>query len=206
MSNRDRHVGVKKNIEVLLDGRTISLPDETLQSLSTVRAQLELMALRQERVLSALMVDGSSLDLQQAAPANLDFRQVHGHTISLTSLRCQIATTALRHATSLHQKTEALVPMVLINDWEPMKTLTTHLRCDFQTLIALLGFLRELDDDTMPCQPLVDHWESAHIIVARWTCVEDQKDLIALSDWLEYSVAPWLKKLVHHLKPIAQCP
>ncbi len=206
MSNRDRHDGVKKNIEVLLDGHAISLPDETLQSLSTVRAQLELMALRQERVLSALMVDGSSLDLQQAPPANLDFRQIHGLTISLVSLRCQIASTALRHAESLHKRAEALIPLVLINEWDPMCALTTQLKGDFQTLISLLGFLRELDDDTAPCQPLVDHWESAHIISARWASVEEQKDLIALSDWLEYSVAPWLRKLANHLKPITQCP
>jgi hypothetical protein len=54
-------------VQVLLDGQPVALPGKALKKLSSVRAQLEQLAMRKDRILTALWVDGIAVNLQQSS-------------------------------------------------------------------------------------------------------------------------------------------
>lgn len=176
-----------------MDGSPVILPGDTLKSLVRVRSQLELIALRQSRVLSALRVDGAEVDLSQAGEER-PFHSIQAHTISLETLRGQIARTALRQAESIHARAVSLASLVLINEWSVSFKQAQRVASDLRTLAALLGFFRDVSPDALAIQG-ADHMVrgrcKARILLIHWSTLEIEKDNIALSDWLEYSVAPW---------------
>lgn len=190
---------------VQLDGNPVILPGDTLKSLVRVRSQLELLALRQSRVLSALRVDGAEVDLSQAGEER-PFHSIQAHTISLQTLRGQIARTALRQAESIHARAVSLASLVLINEWEVSFKQARMVASDLRTLAALLGFFRDVSPEPMSLRGADNIARGrckARILLIHWATLEIEKDNIALSDWLEYSVAPWSNSVATTLQKMS---
>lgn len=180
-------------VQVRLDGCMVILPGETLKSLRQVRFQLELMALRQSRVLSTLQVDGTEVDLSQTGEER-PFRSVQAHTVSLGTLRDQITRTALRQAGSIHARAMALVSLVLINEWPVSCRQARIVVGKLRTLGALLGFFRDVSADPQgsPDPDVIARFQSeARMLLDQWSGLEIDNNNLALSDWLEYNVVPW---------------
>jgi phosphate uptake regulator len=119
----------------------------------------------------------------------------------------QIGHTALRQAASIHERAVALTPLVLINEWPVSLGQARFLASDLRTLIALLGFYRDVCEETPDprCLDLVgDYCVHARTLLVQLGCVENEKDIVALSDWFEYNVVPWCVSMAASLKKMQQ--
>jgi hypothetical protein len=175
-----------------------------LKSLAAVRAQLELMALRQERVLAALEVDGETVNLPTAASWNKDFRCVTAQTMSFLDLGRHMAATALKQVQSLQTRAETASALVLINEWPAIANLVQALEADLNAVLVVVSFLHELCgpcllDATMDGASMLDHLERLNVIRNRLAMVVQQQRTEALSDVLNQRVAPWLERLAEYL-------
>jgi hypothetical protein len=194
----------KQGIQVLMDGQPVRLPSRVLKSLAAVRAQLELIALRQERVLAALEVDVEAVNLPAAASWTKDFRCVAAQTMSFLDLGRHMAATALKQVQSLQVRSEAASALVLINEWPAIGQLIQGLEADLNAVLVVVSFLHELcgpclADATMDGASMLDHLERLNVIRNRLAMVVQKQRADALSDVLNQRVAPWLERLAEYL-------
>jgi hypothetical protein len=119
----------------------------------------------------------------------------------------QIERTALRKVASIYERAVALTPLVLINEWPVSLGQARCLASDLRTLIALLGFYRDVCEETPARHSLDligDYCVDARGLLVQLGCVEGEKDIVALSDWCEYNVAPWCMSMAASLKKLQQ--
>jgi hypothetical protein len=207
MNNTGEHLPPQPQVQVFLDGQRIELPGRTLESLAAVRAQLELIALRQDRVLAALAVDGVIIPAPQAVPLDKNFRQVQAQTISFQELGQHMAAVACKQVQALQARVEAAAALVLINEWPGAQRLASELEAGLRAMLILISFMHELCGNqlaelTLDRRPLAHHLERLGHIRHRWEVSEAQQDLFALSDVLVQYLAPWLQRLGQYLEKL----
>jgi len=187
----------KRPVQVFLDGKQVLLPEEVQKSLSAVRSQLELMALRQDRVLATMLVDGLAMELRRDACHKGDFHHIHAHTISFKEMGRQMAITAIRDILVLRAHVEKAITLVLINEWDWADRLLHHIKANFRIVLLVVSVLREICESShcqlpTPMPPLDELLVRAKRIDIRIELLEDQQDLVAFSDFLEQEFEPWL--------------
>lgn len=194
-------------ITVLMDGKPVQVPESSLDSFSALRAQLEVIALRQNRVLADVCLDGVAIQADQAKLPLDGTHQVQAQTISFQELGLQMTQTALRQSDHLEIRAEQALTRVLINEsaqaWELMRSLDAEIR----PLLVLTSFMQELRGARLielgvdPAR-FAQHLEKMQKIRAAWNHLESRQDVIALSDLIEQQLLPWVVQLGVYLRQI----
>jgi len=126
-------------------------------------------------------------------------------TVTAGTLRHQIARTALRQVGSVQARAEALASLVLINEWPVSFRLAQSVASDLRALIELIGFYRDVSAGTVTSRSLdvfADYRGQARVLLLQLSCLEIEKDIVALSDWFDYNVAPWSRSMATTLQKI----
>jgi hypothetical protein len=200
MKRRDDENRTQPSVQVLLDGEPVALSGETLESLAAVRAQLEMIALRQDRVLADLLVDGIAVSLPHAAAWSKSFRKVQANTITFSELGKHMAETAARQVTELQGRVEDISTVVLINEWPNVQLLLQEMEFELRTMLIVISFLHELCGPVLAGirlegQSLTDHLDKLGMIRSRLLAAQQTRDEFAISNTLELRLAPWLYQL-----------
>jgi hypothetical protein len=195
-------------VKIYLDGKAVTLPVETTNSLAAIRSHLELLALRQDRVLSALIVDGESVNLQQPPVLREGFRQVQAQSVGFGELGQELAGTAVGQTLAVYDRTQIAVALVLINSWAGASRMVQGLQADLRTLLIVMSFLQELCgaqfvNTIVNDLPLAQHWSNFGLIQQQIQAAVGQRSNLAVSDALERYLAPWLLRLSAYLKKMS---
>jgi len=204
MAEIEQSKNLGKQTQVLLDGKAIEIPVSASQSLSEVRAHLELIALRQDRVLASLTVDGKAISLSQVSGMKGEFCLVQAFSIGFAELAQSVAITTRLQVCELKSKVDAAVTLVLINPWTPALQHLKQLEAELRTLLVVLHFLQELTGSPMMNiqfgnRTMLEHLSEFLSIINSIDHAESKQNLILLSDVLENKLSPWLNTLIGYL-------
>ena len=204
MAEIDQSKNLGKQSKILLDGKKVEIPANSMQSLAEVRAHLELLALRQDRVLASLTVDGEPISLSQVSCVKGGFSLVQAFSIGFSELAESVASTTRLQVCELKSKVDNAVTLVLINPWGPALKYLTQVEAELRTLLVVLHFLQELTGSPMMNiqfgnRTLLEHLSEFLSIINCIDQAEIQQDVITLSDVLENKLSPWLQTLIGYL-------
>lgn len=186
-------------IDVKLDGLTVEIPPER-HSLSGICAYLESMALRRQRILCSLVVDGEPLDLTQPSNRVKTFSNIEAETMGLNDVPVQLIKAALQQTIFVREHVQAAVELVLINEGQSAKELWWELSLALKEPLLTLSLLPE---------GICGHSEGQASLMQlrKWqlqqlgSVIEDVNKVcecdnpLLLSDVLEIRVLPWLENL-----------
>ncbi len=119
------------------------------------------------------------------------------------TLRQQITHTSLRQARAIHERSLALTALVLINDWPASIRQARIVAADLRTLTVLLGFYRDVCADTGAShdpEVIAQYRRESQLLLVQLSGIELEQNNLALSDWLEYNVAPWTSSMATNLQ------
>ena len=187
-------------VQIVLDGQPVALPDQALGKLSSVRAQLEWLALRRDRMLTALWVDGVAVNLQQPSVEWQRFQRVEARSISFGELGVSMIATVQREARETAARVRFAGAQVLINAWPEAYRLVRRLEAETRTLLLVIGFIEELCSEPVSlsaaaARVIRDHMESIDRLQERLHAVAAQRTVADLSDFLLLAMAPWVERL-----------
>lgn len=190
-----------------MDGKPVLLPESSCDSFSSLRAQLEMIALRQNRVLADVSVDGVVVPAGHDKLSLAGNHQVKAQTISFQELGLQMAQTALRQTDQLEVHVEQALTRVLINEPAAAWKLMNDLDAELRPLLILVNFIQELRGTSLfqiETDPdcLGKHLEKISSIRAAWSHLEDRQEVLALSDLIEQQMLPWVVQLGVYLRQI----
>ncbi len=186
-------------IDVKLDGLSVEIPPER-HSLSGICAYLESMALRRQRILCSLIVDGEPLDLTQPSGRIKTFSSVEAETMGLSDVPVQLVKAALQQTIFVRDHVQAAVELVLINEVQSAKELWWELALALKEPLLTLSLLPE-----GICGPA--EGQASLMQLRKWqlqqlgSVIEDVNKVcecdnpLLLSDVLEIRVLPWLQNL-----------
>lgn len=188
-----------ETLTVLLDGQPVNLPAER-RSLSAIRAYLETLALKNERVLSIFSVDGCPAEFSGARRKKISFTRVEGHTVGLTDMPLRMLETALKETLQARTVVETAVTLVMINDGAAAQELWWDLARKLKEPLLTLSLLPEnIYQPVAGCASLLQmrKWQLQQLAAimndvdeASWSATP-----AALSNALENRALPWLDKL-----------
>lgn len=124
-------------------------------------------------------------------------------TAGIGTLRQQITHTALRQSRAIHDRSLALTALVLINDWQASFRQAQIVAADLRTLAVLLGFYRDVCADTGAWHDpdvIAQYRCESQLLLVQLAGIELEQNNLALSDWLEYNVAPWTSSMATNLQ------
>ncbi len=204
MAEIDQNRNLGKQSKILLDGKKVEIPANAMHSLAEVRAHLELLALRQDRVLASLTVDGQPISLTQVSGVKEGFSLVQAFSIGFAELAESVASTTRLQVCELKSKVDSAVTLVLINPWGPVHQQLKQLEGELRTLLVVLHFLQELTGSPMTNilfgnRTLLEHLSEFLAIINCLDQAETQQNVITLSDVLENKLSPWLQTLIGYL-------
>jgi hypothetical protein len=190
----------KPVLTITLDGKPVQLEPPAMDSLASIRAQLEVIALRKERVLSALRVDGIEISLAHTPTHFPQFHSVEAVTMSLADYSRLLLRRVLDQVHALRRRLEAMVLQVMINEWPAIDWLWRGLQADLQAPLIKLSYLHDFygPPSQVPQQGLTTlhtHWQTFRSIWQRLEEIYVLKDKLALSDALELDLLPWVSEL-----------
>ncbi len=185
--------------DVKLDGQAVEIPSER-RSFSGVCAYLEAMALRQQRILCSLVVDGESINLTQPPAFVKSFTNIEAETMGLTEVSVQLIKAALQQTLFVREQVQSAVELVLINEGSRARELWWNLSLALKEPLLTLSLLPE-----GICGP--NHGQASLMQLRKWqlqqlgVVIQDVNNACewdnpaVLSDALEIRVLPWLDKL-----------
>jgi hypothetical protein len=191
-------------LEVKLDGVAIEMPSER-RSFIAILSYLECLALRHQRLLCWLSVDGEPVNLAQPGTPLDEFVRVEAETMSLNEVPVQLIRGALHQTTALRARLQSTLELVLINDGAFGRELWWNVSTALKEPLLTLSLL----PDTI-CGP--DNGRASLAQLRKWQlqqlgCVIQEvdeasrsEDPAALSDALEQRALPWLDKLQQSLE------
>lgn len=186
-------------IDVKLDGHSVEIPADR-RSLGGICAFLEAMALRKERILCSLIVDGEPVNLTQPPTPVKSFSSIEAETMGLNEVPVQLIRAALQQTIFVQEQVQSAVELVLINDGQKAQELWWNLSLALKEPLLTLSLLPE-----GICGP--NHGQASLMQLRKWqlqqlgeiiqdvnnACEWDNASM--LSDALELRVLPWLEKL-----------
>ncbi len=186
-------------IEVTLDGLPVELPSECF-SLNAIRCFLEMLALKEQRVLHSLSVDGVPVNpaLPMVHPGN--FFRIEAESLDLEDTSVLLLETALKQVSHTRECIEAAVTLVLINDIRTAREIWWNLAGQLKEPVLTLSLLP--DNSCGPTNGRASlsqlrKWQLQQIAIIIRDVDEacHLEDIIPLSNALENRVLPWLQKL-----------
>ncbi len=186
------------DIQVTLDGAPVALGPEDQHLLAAVRACLQRVALRHQRTLVGLSVEGATSTSGTAgvlqSSQNGEVPQEFSPEVKSTYYR-----TLRARLSPLRPRVERLALLVLINDWATIERLWWELLPELRNAIMNLSVLE--DPGTSPTAGVVDdvalaaHLEVLTQVLQQLSHALAKRDPFELSDVLDQCLSPWLKQL-----------
>src|SRR4051812_23960769 len=105
----------KQRVQVTLDGQPLDFPSPHARSLQAIRAHLETVALKRQRILYSLTVNGAPVSLADSISPFKTFHKIVGRTIGFSQLGFQLIEVASDQVNALHERVEHLSLQVMIN-------------------------------------------------------------------------------------------
>lgn len=202
----ERLDSVGDRLEVTVDGAPLELPKWLADSLTSIRTYLECVAMKQERVLWSLLVDGQKMDLAQPLPGDDGFRVVRANTITFEELRNRLISAGREKVADLISAMQPVSLMVLINGLEYAKDLWFEWEPQLREPLFSLRALQELDetaDDTLVLRPdIANYLEHLTFICLEVESLfidpsfgKNESGVVSFSEILDCTLVPLLKKL-----------
>jgi hypothetical protein len=191
-------------VQITLDGQPVALGGKQSRSLQSIRSHLERVALKRQRVLFSLTINGAPVSLAESLSPFKTFHKIAARTIGFDQLGYQLVAVAADQVNSLHERIERLALQVMINDWPKAEALWWQLMPEIKDPLLTLSFVP-------PSVEMLPHGEEIGAkALKRFTLdlvkiledIEDiltRKELLELSDALENQLLPWLRGLGHCL-------
>jgi hypothetical protein len=191
-------------VQITLDGQPVALGGKQSRSLQSIRSHLERVALKRQRVLFSLTINGAPVSLAESLSPFKTFHKIAARTIGFDQLGYQLVAVAADQVNSLHERIERLALQVMINDWPKAEALWWQLMPEVKDPLLTLSFVP-------PSVEMLPHGEEIGAkALKRFTLdlvkiledIEDiltRKELLELSDALENQLLPWLRGLGHCL-------
>ena len=185
-------------IDVRLDGHSVAVPSER-QSLGGICAFLEAMALRQERILCSLVVDGEPINLTQPPTSVKSFASIEAETMGLNEVPVQLIRAALQQTIFVREQVQSAVEMVLINE-EQAQEMWWNLSLALKEPLLTLSLLPEGicgPSNGQASLMQLRKWQLQQLgeIIQNVNNASEWENATMLSDALELRVLPWLEKL-----------
>lgn len=185
-------------IEVTLDGVWVTPPTEH-HSIAGIRAYLERLALEQQRILCAFVIDGQPVTPRQLSSQTETFSRIEAESIALDEVPLQILRTALDQAAQLHSRIESAFALICINDAPVARKIWWEIARDLKEPLLTLSLLPE-----EICGPA--NGRASFTQLRKWqlqqlaTIVSDvdaaaHADTDGLLEALEKRLLPWLQSL-----------
>ena len=186
-------------VEIKLDGLLVDVPAER-HSFAAIRSYLESLALKQQRILCALNVDGDPVNLIEPRRSSKPFISIEGETMSLNEVPVQLISAALQQTARVRSQVQSAVELVLINDSRRARELWWSLATALKEPLLTLSLL---PDDR--CS--IANGSASILQLRKWQLEQlgrviqdvddscDAEDPTVLSDALEKRALPWLDKL-----------
>ncbi len=186
-------------VDVKLDGHSVEIPPER-RSLGGICAYLEAMALRQERILCSLIVDGEPINLTHPPIALKSFANIEAETMGLNEVPVQLIRAALQQTVFVREQVQSAVELVLINEGQQAQELWWNLSLVLKEPLLTLSLLPEgICGPTNGQASLMQlrKWQLQQLgeIIQDVNNASDWENASMLSDALEMRVLPWLEKL-----------
>ncbi len=191
-------------VEVKLDGQVVEVP-AARRSFPAIRSFLESHALRHQRILCALKVDGEPVNLLEPQRGHKPFLRVEGETMSLAQVPAQLLNAALEQTTNVRAQMQSAVELMLINDADRARALWWGLALTLKEPLLTLSLLPENffnpPNGSAPLNQL-RLWQLEQLgdVIHDVDDACDAEDPTLLSDALEKRALPWLDKLHASLK------
>ena len=200
-SSESLFVGV---VEVKLDGLAVDVPVQR-RSFAAIRSYLESFALKQQRILCALNVDGEPVNLLEPRRSAKPFARVEGETMSLDQVPAQLISAALHQTAHVRNQVQSAVELVLINDAHRARELWWSLALALKEPLLTLSLLPEnFFSPAKGSAPLsqLRAWQLEQLggVIQQVDESCDAEDPAVLSDTLEKCALPWLDNLHASLK------
>jgi|GEM_PF-1498176 len=190
----------KKPFTVDLDGKIVTLPGKSLESMMGMFAHLESVALRRSHDVSAIRKNTGSSKKQDSMPKYPVFEEGNVEKISFRELGRQVIRSAHGQVISLQHRAHHVQSLVLINSWPTAEKLWGDLLPDCKTPLFELNFLEELwgiipEQLDVGGWTLVRHWQQFVLIQAEVeVLLARRQSLLHLSDIIEGHLGLWLKR------------
>jgi hypothetical protein len=191
-------------VEIKLDGLVVDVPAER-RSFAAIRSYLESLALKQQRILCALNVDGDPVNLIEPRRTSKPFVSIEGETMSLNEVPVQLISAALQQTVKVRGQVQSAVELVLINDSRRARELWWSLATALKEPLLTLSLLPENICSTANGSASIMQlrkWQLEQLgsVIQDVDDSCDAEDPTVLSDALEKRALPWLDKLHASLK------
>jgi hypothetical protein len=189
---------------ITLDGQPVVLSSKQGRSLHAIRCHLERVALKRQRVLFSLTINGTPVSLGESLSPFKTFHKIAARTIGFDQLGFQLVAVAAEQVNALHERVERLALQVMINDWSKAEKLWWDLMPELKDPLLTLSFVP-------PSAELLPHGQEigakalkrfTNDLVKIFEDIDEiltRKELLELSDALENRLLPWLRGLGHCL-------
>ena len=191
-------------VDIRLDGEKVDLPKDMENSLIAIRAYLEFLAIRQQRVLSEFMVDGVEMRHLNSVPFK-DVQSIHAETITYEQLSGRLIETACRQLHRLSEQMNDAVLRVMITERDDVYRQWKDWLPQLNSPLIGIEFLTELWGDQVATLTIgnclfADHLDELAVRIQEteqifqtpaWLWSES--DSLELSDMLEIHLVPWLR-------------
>jgi hypothetical protein len=188
-----------EELEVKLDGATVVLPAER-RSFDSILAYLDSLALRRQRILCWLCVDGEAVNLTQGARRLASFSQIEAESMGPAEVPHQLIKGALQQTIAVRAKVQSAVELVLINNCARSRELWWSLSVSLKEPLLTLSLLPETicgPENGRASMAQLRKWQLQQlggvIQAVDAACASDNS--IEVADALEKRVLPWLDKL-----------
>ena len=162
------------------------------------------MALKRQRVLFSLSVNGVPVSLGESMSPFRNFHKIVARTISFNQLSLQLVTVAADQVNTLHERVQRMALQVMINEWEQAEEMWWELMPDLKDPLLTLSFVPQAVE-LMPNGEEISHkavkkfTHDLVVILEEIDRILGRQELIELSNALENDLLPWLRGLGHCL-------
>jgi hypothetical protein len=204
----------RTSIVVTIDDHPVTLPKWLSDTLPAIQTYLECMAMKKERVLWTLEVDGNRIDLAQGHEAVDCFQRIEAQTIGFRELGGHLISAGRTKISELVTQIEEAALLVLINDAPVLQRFWREWEPQLREPLFSIRALQELNGKKLPKmiqgQSISKCLEELSMIVCEvetllFVADESGKEIdpIPFSELLEYTLLPWLRNVDGYLSTIA---
>jgi hypothetical protein len=191
-------------VQITLDGQSVALPAKQARSLQAIRSHLERVALKRQRVLFSLTVNGTPVSLGETMSPFKTFHKIVGRTISFSQLGFQLVAVAADQVNALHERVERLSLQIMINDWSKAEELWWDLLPELKDPLLTLSFVPAAVEmlphgEEIGAKALKRFTNDLVQILEEIEEILTRQELLELSNALENELLPWLRSLGHCL-------
>lgn len=191
-------------VQVTLDGQAVDLSLKQGKSLHAIRTRLETMALKRNRVLFSLTVNGVPVSLGESMSPFKTFHKVAARTISFSQLSFQLIGVAADQVNTLHERVERMALQVMINEWSKAEEMWWDLMPDLKDPLLTLSFVPQAIEmlphgQDISARAVKRFTDDLVLILEDIDAILERQELLEFSDALENDLLPWLRSLGHCL-------